>query len=148
MARKKKIEFNAPAMFKLVVETPMLNQKLRDDYGYRIDDNTIAMTLEGKNINVRFSLALRQLLRAQVEDKALHTRYLELLEQEHNQEKLEQTEEFQIKITGYGTKKSVIEELENVIFHIKRKTIQELNEGQEWESEPLMTKTNEPNVNM
>lgn len=142
----KLIEFNAPAMFKLVVETPILNDKLREDYGYRIDNNTIALSLNGHSINGRFSLALRRLLRRQVENKELHARYLDLLYQELNQEKLEQTWEFQIKITGSGTKTAVIEELENVIFHIKQKTIQELNDGQEWESPVLMTETTEPDV--
>lgn len=140
---KKKNEFNAAAMYKLVVENSNLKATLREDYGYGMSTLSFVNTTD---ISGKFALALRRLFRRQVDNKELHTRYLELLEQEHNQEKLEQTEEFQIKITGYGTKAAVIEELENVIFHIKQKTIQELNEGQEWESEPLMTQTNEPNI--
>ena len=146
--KKKKIEYNFAAMFLLMCENPRLQNIFRDRHLYHFNAQTISMYVHDgvvvQQMNGRASLAIRQILRSDVEGTSLEPRYRELLEKVKLQEDKDLVEEFEVKITGSGTKKNVIGELENIIFLIKNSSIQELRNGQEWESNILMTETTEP----
>lgn len=137
--KEKKLEFDPVAVLQTIRGSVKLVNTMKEKHGFDLDIDFLQNVTFRHQFSGKMILPLRQMLRSEIEPvkEYLDDYMLQLKRLKFINEK-EEKEGFSIEIKGAGTKKQVIDALQNVIYQIENATVTELQQGFDAETETVV----------